>query len=204
MPVISRFYGISIMIFFKDHNPPHFHAKYEGQVAVFDIKSRRVLAGDLPLHATRRVKDGSSWWSLCVGGKWNDANSGEGGVRPSVLNFVFIFEELILPGVSPSWILSFFLPVKLLSWLSLNCFKARSVSYAGGILFWIEGWASARSAAGRRDVGGGVRNCSWGLGGGRIRITFMGGMSMWKRGGWRIQAIPGLDGAKRGLWYKPR
>ena len=44
------------MIFFKDHNPPHFHAKYEGQVAVFDIRSRHVLAGNLPPHAMRLVK----------------------------------------------------------------------------------------------------------------------------------------------------
>lgn len=57
MPVISRFYGISIMIFFKDHNPPHFHAKYEGQIAVFDIKSHRVLAGELPPQAIRLVRE---------------------------------------------------------------------------------------------------------------------------------------------------
>jgi len=32
MPVISRFYGIVILMFFQDHHPPHFHAKYEGQL----------------------------------------------------------------------------------------------------------------------------------------------------------------------------
>ena len=26
MPVISRFYGIIIAMYFNDHNPPHFHA----------------------------------------------------------------------------------------------------------------------------------------------------------------------------------
>jgi len=28
MPVISRFYGIVISMFYEDHNPPHFHAMY--------------------------------------------------------------------------------------------------------------------------------------------------------------------------------
>ncbi len=28
MPVISRFYGILIKMFFGDHAPPHFHAEY--------------------------------------------------------------------------------------------------------------------------------------------------------------------------------
>lgn len=57
MPVISRFYGIAIMMFFKDHNPPHFHAKYEGKIAVFNIKSGRKIAGGLPPQANRLVKE---------------------------------------------------------------------------------------------------------------------------------------------------
>lgn len=57
MPVISRFYGISIMMFFKDHNPPHFHAKYEGRIAVFNIRTHRLLAGALPPQAGRLVRE---------------------------------------------------------------------------------------------------------------------------------------------------
>lgn len=28
MPELSNFLGIVIMMYFNDHNPPHFHAKY--------------------------------------------------------------------------------------------------------------------------------------------------------------------------------
>ena len=56
MPVISRFYGIVILMFFQDHHPPHFHAKYEGQIAVFSIKGCRLLAGKLSPRAMRLVK----------------------------------------------------------------------------------------------------------------------------------------------------
>ena len=31
MPEISRFFGIIIAIYYDDHNPPHFHARYGGQ-----------------------------------------------------------------------------------------------------------------------------------------------------------------------------
>ena len=57
MPVISRFYGISIMMFYQDHHPPHFHAKYEGQIGVYGIKGCRLIAGKLPPRASRLVKE---------------------------------------------------------------------------------------------------------------------------------------------------
>lgn len=47
------------MMFFKDHNPPHFHAKYEGKVAVFNVKSGRVVGGNLPPPAKRLVREWS-------------------------------------------------------------------------------------------------------------------------------------------------
>lgn len=37
MPVISRFYGIVIKMYFNDHTPPHFHALYGEYNGVFDI-----------------------------------------------------------------------------------------------------------------------------------------------------------------------
>lgn len=37
MPVLSMFYGIIIRMYFDDHNPPHFHAEYQGYKAQFDM-----------------------------------------------------------------------------------------------------------------------------------------------------------------------
>lgn len=48
MPEICRFLGIVIKMFFDDHNPPHFHAEYSGQLALIDIKSLAVFSGRLP------------------------------------------------------------------------------------------------------------------------------------------------------------
>ena len=46
MPEISRFFGIIIRMFFDEHNPPHIHAEYQGQKAVFDLNGN-VARGNL-------------------------------------------------------------------------------------------------------------------------------------------------------------
>ena len=52
MPEISRFFGIVIKMFFDDHNPPHFHAEYGGDLALIDIRTLAVFSGRLPPRVT--------------------------------------------------------------------------------------------------------------------------------------------------------
>lgn len=61
MPRISEFYGIIIEMYFSDHNPPHFHAKYGEHRAEIDIHTLGVLRGRLPTKATALV---SEWATL--------------------------------------------------------------------------------------------------------------------------------------------
>ena len=39
MPVISRFFGISIVMYHRDHAPPHFHAKYGEAESIVEIQT---------------------------------------------------------------------------------------------------------------------------------------------------------------------
>lgn len=48
MPEISRFLGIIITMYYKDHRPPHFHAKYGEHKAAFSINELQILEGSLP------------------------------------------------------------------------------------------------------------------------------------------------------------
>ncbi len=50
MPVISRFFGIVIKMYFQqaEHNPPHIHATYGDYLAEVTILSGEVLEGYLP------------------------------------------------------------------------------------------------------------------------------------------------------------
>lgn len=48
MPKLSEFFGIAIYMYWGDHGPPHFHARYGGEKASIAIDDLSVLAGDLP------------------------------------------------------------------------------------------------------------------------------------------------------------
>lgn len=51
MPTISSFYGIIVNMFYDEHNPPHFHAKYAEYNIVVEIDSLKILEGALPARA---------------------------------------------------------------------------------------------------------------------------------------------------------
>ena len=57
MPRISSFYGISIYMYFGDHEPAHFHAVYAGRAARFEIASLRPLDPGFSRWARRRVQE---------------------------------------------------------------------------------------------------------------------------------------------------
>ena len=48
MPEISRFLGIVILMYFDDHNPPHFHVRYNDYRALVSIGDLAVISGELP------------------------------------------------------------------------------------------------------------------------------------------------------------
>lgn len=57
MPRISSFYGIDIEMYFADHAPPHFHARYGGDEALIVIATGEIYAGALPNRAMRLVRE---------------------------------------------------------------------------------------------------------------------------------------------------
>ena len=63
MPVLSRFYGIAIRMYFiqAEHNPPHVHAIYGDHVAEIAIQDGQILDGSLPPKALSMVRE---WISL--------------------------------------------------------------------------------------------------------------------------------------------
>ena len=48
MTELCRFLGISILMYFNDHNPPHFHVKYNEFRALISIEELKILEGHLP------------------------------------------------------------------------------------------------------------------------------------------------------------
>lgn len=51
---VSRFFGIVIYINYADHNPPHFHARYQGQEVTVEIQSG-LVTGTMSRRALQMV-----------------------------------------------------------------------------------------------------------------------------------------------------
>ena len=57
MPTISEFYGIFILMYYNDHGPPHFHARYAEHEALIRIDPLGILKGNLPPKALSLVME---------------------------------------------------------------------------------------------------------------------------------------------------
>lgn len=79
MPEISRFLGIVITMYFNDHNPPHFHVRYESFRAILGIDPIELREGRLPPRVLGLVTEWAemhqqelleNWLMLAVEGKF--------------------------------------------------------------------------------------------------------------------------------------
>lgn len=84
MPEICRFYGIVITMYYNEHNPPHFHALYGDFRAEIDIKTLKILNGDLPNRAKSLIKDRATEHRNELMEDWNLARQKEElkGIEP--------------------------------------------------------------------------------------------------------------------------
>ncbi len=57
MPEICRFLGIVITMYFEEHDPPHFHVRYNEHRASMDIKTLNLIAGALPAKVRGLVEE---------------------------------------------------------------------------------------------------------------------------------------------------
>jgi len=77
VPTISRFYGITIQMFHKEHGIPHFHARYAGETASFSVGDLIVLEGSLPPRAEGLVRDWAREHRAELLSNWERARAGE-------------------------------------------------------------------------------------------------------------------------------
>lgn len=76
MPAISMFYGIRIYMYARDHPAPHFHARYQGFKATFDMEGE-LLEGEMPPKQRKLI---SAWAVLHTDeleANWAIAEEGE-------------------------------------------------------------------------------------------------------------------------------
>ncbi len=73
MPVIARFFGIIIKMYFShsDHGVPHFHAIYNEYNGVFTIQTLEMIEGDLPIRAQRLIREWAEQYQPELLRMWN-------------------------------------------------------------------------------------------------------------------------------------
>ncbi|HLW65054.1 MAG TPA: DUF4160 domain-containing protein [Gemmataceae bacterium] len=77
MPRVSQFYGIAIYMYYRDHAPPHFHAIYGADEAVFDIATGAAFIGKLPRRARKLVEEWLELHRAEIQQNWDLAIAGQ-------------------------------------------------------------------------------------------------------------------------------
>lgn len=76
VPRLSFFYGIVITMYFWDHQPAHFHARYAEHQAAIAIDDGRVLVGELPPRAQKLVTEWAELHRAELETDWSLAQDG--------------------------------------------------------------------------------------------------------------------------------
>jgi len=77
MPIISKFFGIAIRLFYDEHNPPHLHAEYQRKKSVFDFQGNIIRGSLFSKTATRLIREWIDLHSAELEADWKLAKAGK-------------------------------------------------------------------------------------------------------------------------------
>jgi hypothetical protein len=77
LPAIAYFLGITVRMYFNDHDPPHFHVWYQGFRARVTIANGELIDGRLPITVARVVKEWTALRRDALVRNWVAAQAGE-------------------------------------------------------------------------------------------------------------------------------
>jgi hypothetical protein len=87
MPQISYFLVVIIRMFYRDHNPPHFHAEYADFEGIIDIEKNEIIGGELPHRVLGIVTEWTALHQIELMDNWERARQQESlkNIAPLVL-----------------------------------------------------------------------------------------------------------------------
>lgn len=74
MPTFFIIDGVKIELYFRDHNPPHFHAIYAEYNALISIKTQIILEGNLPKSKSKTILNWAKENEQILMKIWNSLN----------------------------------------------------------------------------------------------------------------------------------
>ena len=76
MPEVTRFFGIVVRMYFRDHSLAHFHAEYGEYEALVEIETLSILRGELPRRAMALVLEWAALHRQELRADWERARAG--------------------------------------------------------------------------------------------------------------------------------
>lgn len=77
MPTVSHFFGITIAMYYRDHNPPHFHAFYQDSEILIDIRTFALLEGRFPPRQLGLTIEWAAKTQRLLQDNWERARNGQ-------------------------------------------------------------------------------------------------------------------------------
>ena len=77
MPELSRFYGVCIILRYREHPPAHFHVKYQEHKASINMQTLEITAGWLPNRAKALALEWASEHREELLAAWDAARAGK-------------------------------------------------------------------------------------------------------------------------------
>jgi hypothetical protein len=84
VPIISVFFGIVVRMFYKEHEPAHFHAEHQGQQAKFDLEGKLIAGNIQSRTALRLIREWASVHRRELAANWRRLKGGRPleGIEP--------------------------------------------------------------------------------------------------------------------------
>lgn len=76
MPIISVFFGIVIRMFYQEHEPPHFHAEYQGQQGRFTLDGELLVGSVQSGTALRLIHEWAALHGRELESNWEKMKAG--------------------------------------------------------------------------------------------------------------------------------
>jgi hypothetical protein len=76
VPIISVFFGIVVRMFYREHEPAHFHAEHQGQQGKFNPDGEMIVGNIQSGTALRLIRDWASLHRREIEGNWKKMKGG--------------------------------------------------------------------------------------------------------------------------------
>jgi hypothetical protein len=84
VPIISVFFGIIVRMYYKEHEPGHFHAEHQGQQSKFDFSGEMMVGNIQSRTALQLIREWTVLHQAELQANWEQMQAGRplNGIAP--------------------------------------------------------------------------------------------------------------------------